>query len=197
MGAGQSGATLVASLLHRLIREIVVIHSVYLGLGSNLGDRAANLRAALAALDALDPAVRVTRVSSVYATAPMYVVDQPEFYNAVCHAQTTLAPLDLLGALKRLERTLGRTPGRRFGPRVVDLDLLLYDDLTLHIPPTDQTGELVVPHQRMLERAFVLVPLAEIAPDLVLPSGQTVAAVARHLDAAGVRRIGPLLRGTD
>jgi 2-amino-4-hydroxy-6-hydroxymethyldihydropteridine diphosphokinase len=159
-------------------------HAVYLGLGGNQGDRAAYLRAAL---EALAPDVRVTRVSSIYETAPLHMIDQPDFYNLVCGGWTELLPAALLHMLKRIERTLGRTPGPRYGPRVIDLDLLLYDDLTL------DSGELTLPHPRMLERAFVLTPLAEIAPDLRHPTtGKTIAALAAAVPAAGVRRIGPL-----
>ncbi len=159
-------------------------HTVYLGLGSNLGDRAANLRAALAALA---PDVRVTAVSSVYETAPLYLLDQPDFLNLACAGATALAPLALLHRLQAIERTLGRAPAPRYGPRVIDLDLLLYDRLTI------ATGELTAPHPRMLERAFVLVPLAEIAASVRHPiAGATFTELAATLDTAGVRRIGPL-----
>jgi len=159
-------------------------HAVFLGLGSNLGDRAAHLRAAL---EALAPLVRVIRVSSVYETAPMYVENQPSFYNLAGGGQTRLPPTDLLCELKQIERALGRAPGPRYGPRVVDLDLLLYDDLVL------TSDALTLPHPRMLERAFVLAPLAEIAPELRHPvAGKTIATLAAALPTAGVRRIGPL-----
>ncbi len=159
-------------------------HTVFLGLGSNLGDRAALLRAAL---EALAPFVRVMRVSSVCETAPMYVENQPSFYNLACRAQTRLPPVALLHELKQIERDLGRAPGPRYGPRVVDLDLLLYDDLVL------ASDALTLPHPRMLERAFVLAPLAEIAPELRHPvARKTIAVLAAALPTAGVRCIGPL-----
>jgi 2-amino-4-hydroxy-6-hydroxymethyldihydropteridine diphosphokinase len=159
-------------------------HTIFLGLGSNLGDRAAHLRAAL---EALAPSVRVIQVSSIYETAPMYVENQPSFYNLACSGQTRLSPLALLHELKQIERVLGRSPGPRYGPRVVDLDLLLYDDLVL------ASDALTLPHPRMLERAFVLVPLAEIAPERRHPvAGKTIAVLAAALPTAGVRRIGPL-----
>ena len=134
---------------------------VYLALGSNLGDRAHNLRRAL---QALGEQLALDAVSPCYETEPAYVLDQPRFYNLACRAQTTLAPLDLLHHLKELETRLGREPTVRFGPRVIDLDILFYDDLVLDTP------ELTLPHPRLQERAFVLVPLADIAPDLVHPT---------------------------
>jgi 2-amino-4-hydroxy-6-hydroxymethyldihydropteridine diphosphokinase len=133
---------------------------VTLALGSNLGDRAENLRRARQAL-ALDFQLRVC--SRVYETEPAYLADQPRFYNQVCQGHTALSPLAVLRRLKALELELGRVPSARFGPRLIDLDLLFYDDLVLDTP------ELTVPHPRLTERAFVLVPLAEIAPDLRHP----------------------------
>lgn len=134
--------------------------TVYLGMGTNLGDRAENLRRALRALE---PDFAVQAVSPVYETEPAYVLDQPRFLNLVCRAQTELAPLAALRRLKTLEAELGRVAGRRFGPRLIDIDLLLYDDQQLDTP------ELTLPHPRMAERAFVLAPLADLAPDLVHP----------------------------
>jgi 2-amino-4-hydroxy-6-hydroxymethyldihydropteridine diphosphokinase len=160
------------------------MHQVYLGLGSNLGDRDANLRLALAALP---PAVRVERVSTVYDTAPLLVTDQPRFHNLVCVGRTALDPLALLCEAKRIERMVGRTPGRRYGPRVVDIDVLLYDDLILETP------ELTVPHPRLEERAFVLAPLAELAPYLRHPRlGLTISQLLEAVIDADVRCIGPL-----
>jgi 2-amino-4-hydroxy-6-hydroxymethyldihydropteridine diphosphokinase len=146
---------------------------VLLALGSNLGDRAANLRRALAALR---PALSVAAVSPCYETEPAYVLNQPRFYNLACRATTSLAPLDLLRFLKNLETELGRQPGARYGPRLIDLDLLFYDDLVLDSP------ELTLPHPRLHERAFVLVPLADIAPDFVHPTlGLTTSALRDKL----------------
>ena len=133
---------------------------VFLGLGSNLGDRLAHLRAAL---KALEPAYHIERLSSVYETAPQLVTDQPAFYNLVCAGRTSLTPADMLRFLKELEARLGRQWRYRYGPREIDLDILLYGDLIM------ETEDLTIPHPRLAERAFVLVPLAEIAPDLLHP----------------------------
>jgi len=161
-------------------------HDAWLGLGANLGDRNVTLRQAVVALQALAPAVRVTAVSSIYDTAPELVTAQPRFHNAACAIETTLAPLALLHALKRIERELGRAPTVRYGPRAIDLDILLYDDLIL------SGDELTIPHPRLAERAFALVPLAEIAPHLVHPAlGETISQLAARYTAADVRRVGP------
>ena len=150
---------------------------IYLALGSNLGDRAANLRAAVARLA---EQVVVERLSSLYETAPAYVLDQPRFLNAALRGRTALAPLDLLAFLKRIERELGRAGGVRFGPRPIDLDILVYDDVAL------DTDALTIPHPRMAERPFVLVPLAEIAPDLRPPGWpRPVGELAREVRGSG------------
>jgi len=135
-------------------------HIVYLALGSNMGNRLANLRAAI---NNLTPQMSVKIKSSVYETPPWGFTAQPEFLNQVIMAETYLQPQALLSHLKRLETALGRTPSFQNGPRLIDMDILFFDDLVLDTPP------LVVPHPRLHERAFVLVPLAEIAPDLVHP----------------------------
>lgn len=131
-----------------------------LGLGGNLGDRAANLSAAVKALEHL-PGTRVTALSSLYETAPVGYADQPDFLNRVAVVETSLSPRALLGSCLGIEAALGRVRGRRFGPRVVDIDLLLYEGVASGDP------ELTLPHPRMMERAFVLVPLAELFPDHV------------------------------
>ncbi len=132
---------------------------VYLGLGSNLGDRDNNLKMALALLS---ERLGIVKVSSIYDTAPVGKVNQPRFLNLACEVHTRLAPAGLLSSVKGIENRLGRM-GRTGEPRTIDIDILLYGDQVLNTP------ELVIPHPRMEERAFVLVPLAEIAPDVKHP----------------------------
>jgi 2-amino-4-hydroxy-6-hydroxymethyldihydropteridine diphosphokinase len=134
---------------------------VYLSLGSNLGDRPANLRDAIAALPAAD--FRVGKVSSFYETEPVDYLDQPWFLNCVVEGETASQPLDLLHALRAIEAQLGSKKAFAKGPRLLDIDILLFGDLSIDTP------ELRVPHPRMLQRKFVLAPLAEIAPELKHP----------------------------
>ncbi|MBD0290198.1 MAG: 2-amino-4-hydroxy-6-hydroxymethyldihydropteridine diphosphokinase [Thermoleophilia bacterium] len=140
----------------------------YIGLGSNLGNRRRYLERALARLDA-EAGIDVVAVSSVRETDPVGYLEQPRFLNAVAALETTLSPRELLDALLGVERSLGRQrAGPRFGPRTIDLDLLLYGDEQV------DEGALTVPHPRLAERRFVLEPLAELAPDLALPDGRRV-----------------------
>jgi len=133
---------------------------VFLGLGTNLGSRAENLTAAREQLTAK---LRVLRASSVYETEPWGFREQPAFLNQVLQAETDLSPARLLRYLKRLEKQLGRAKSFRYGPRLIDIDILFYAQLVIN------TRRLQIPHPRLPERAFVLVPLAEIAPDFVHP----------------------------
>jgi len=161
---------------------------VYLGLGSNLGDRAENLRQGLLLLW---PAIEVEAVSSIYETVPWGLADQPLFLNAVCRGRTDLPPVEVLHDIQQVETALGRHLRlQRWGPRPLDIDILLYDDLVL------ETADLVIPHPLLHERAFVLVPLAEIAPTLRHPRlGKTVAEMLEAVPGReGVSWWGPAKR---
>ncbi len=157
--------------------------TIYLALGSNLGDRSANLRAAITAMP---PGVRVIQESPVYETEPWGLTDQPFFLNMVLKAETSLGPVELLQQLKNLEAGLGRQPSVRWGPRLIDIDILFYADLVLEIKG------LVIPHPHLHERAFVLVPLADLAPDLLHPVFcKSVRDLLAGVDASGVKRYEP------
>jgi 2-amino-4-hydroxy-6-hydroxymethyldihydropteridine diphosphokinase len=134
--------------------------ATYIGLGSNLGDRFANL---FDALGLLINGSMLKTVSSVYRTEPQGYEQQPDFLNCVVEAVTDMEPIDLLKDLKNIERLMGREATFRNGPRLIDLDILLYGDRVI------DTSELIVPHPRLQERAFMLVPLCEIAPEIVHP----------------------------
>ncbi|WP_069384940.1 2-amino-4-hydroxy-6-hydroxymethyldihydropteridine diphosphokinase [Halomonas caseinilytica] len=157
----------------------------WIGLGSNLDAPRSHVERALSELDQL-PLTRRRRASSLYATRPVGPADQPDFINAVAQLETRLSPLALLDQLQALEQRHGRVRERRWGPRTLDLDLLLFDDRRLVTP------RLTLPHPEMVKRAFVLVPLAEIAPALVLPDGRDVATLAADLpDETPPTRVSP------
>jgi 2-amino-4-hydroxy-6-hydroxymethyldihydropteridine diphosphokinase len=152
------------------------MHRAYIGLGANLGDREAALRRALELL-AEEPGIEVTAVSTFRDTAPVGLLDQPRFLNAAARIETELGPRVLLDRLLAVERAMGRTrTGPRFGPRTIDLDLLLYGDSTLAEPG------LTLPHPRLRERAFVLEPLAELDSTLVIPGLGDVKSLLAALD---------------
>ncbi len=157
--------------------------TVYLGLGSNMENRQDNLQKAL---DLLSQRLRVGQVSSIYDTEPVGNVNQSRFLNLVCLVYTTLAPMGLLALAKGIESKLGRVPGKSNAPRPIDIDILFYGDQVMETP------ELVIPHPRLAERAFVLTPLAEIAPDLVHPvGGKTIRELLQGItETQGVLRWG-------
>ncbi|TPI34494.1 2-amino-4-hydroxy-6-hydroxymethyldihydropteridine diphosphokinase [Mesorhizobium sp. B3-2-1] len=156
-------------------------NTVYLSLGGNLGDPAKSMGAALRLLDA-DPDTDVAAVSSLYRTPPWGKLDQPDFLNAAAELSTRLSPRALLDLCLDAERKLKRVREERWGPRLIDIDILVFGDRIIH-----ETG-LEVPHPRMLERAFVLAPLAEIAPDLTV-DGKRVVDRLGSVDAAGIERL--------
>lgn len=156
--------------------------TIYLSLGSNLGDRAANLRAAIDRLGA--PDLRLLRTSPIYETEPMENTNQGWFLNLVVEAETKLFPLQLLARTQKIERALGRVRGVPKGPRTIDIDILLYAAAVVH------TGKLEIPHPRLAERRFVLAPLHDLAPELRHPvTRATVAEMLRAAPPAVVRLI--------
>ncbi|GAB4522785.1 MAG: 2-amino-4-hydroxy-6-hydroxymethyldihydropteridine diphosphokinase [Anaerolineales bacterium] len=168
-------------ILHSPFR--IPLSHVFLSIGSNLGDRAANLQAAI---QALSPWVQVQASSHVYETAPWGYTDQPAFLNMALSGPTHLPPRRLLAVLKGIEMRLGRRSTFRYGPRVIDLDIIFYDDLCLDTPC------LSIPHPRMHQRAFVLVPLCDIAPQWMHPRlHKTVRALRAEISSQEVRMFIP------
>jgi len=152
---------------------------VLLSLGGNVGDRMARLREAVAML-ARHKGIRLTAVSSCYETEPIGIVGQPAFLNMAVEIETALEPLELLNTVKEMERAIGREPAMRWGPRVIDIDIILRGGCVM------ESCLITIPHPSFRQRAFVLTPLAEIAPDAVDPeTGKTVAALAASPEAAG------------
>ena len=156
-------------------------HIVYLALGTNLGDRLANLKQAIASLT---PQMEVKAKSSVYETPPWGYEDQPKFLNQVVKVKTYLEPEALLKHLKRLEVALGRKESFQNGPRLIDIDILFFDDTVVN------TSSLVIPHPRLHERAFVLLPLMDIAPDLVHPvNKKSVSEMVVECDVSAIQLV--------
>jgi 2-amino-4-hydroxy-6-hydroxymethyldihydropteridine diphosphokinase len=158
------------------------MNTAYVALGANLGDPASTVRAAFGALANL-PESRITRCSSLYRTTPVGIAEQPDFINAVVALATTLAPETLLDELLELESRFGRQRAEKNGPRTLDLDLLLYNDIFLDLP------RLTLPHPRLHLRAFVLQPLAEIAPDLQIPGRGGIGAWLPAVANQGIARL--------
>ena len=154
---------------------------IFLALGSNLEDRLVNLE--LAKIE-LSKQVTITKCSGIYETPPWGYLDQPAFLNQVLAAKTTLQPVELLQFIKSIEKNMGRVNTFRNGPRLIDIDILLFGDLVM------ATTDLVIPHPRMLERAFVLIPLAEIASDLLVPgSDLAIREYLKNIDPQGIHII--------
>jgi len=156
-----------------------IVKTIYIGIGSNLGDREQNLHAVREGISAAG--LHIARASSIYETAPRDLPDQPWFLNQVVEAETELLPLQLLGKLQKIEKAMGRRRVVAKGPRVIDLDILLYGRAVI------RHAGLEIPHPRMIERRFVLEPLAELAPDLRLPS--STRPQLRPSDARTVREL--------
>jgi len=151
---------------------------IYLSLGTNLGNRNKNLKQAITLLA---PEIIIGAISPVYETAPIYVENQPKFLNIACEATTKLGSTDLLKKIKAIEKEIEPTPHTHNQPRIIDIDLLFYDNLVITTP------ELTIPHPRIAERAFVLVPLADIAPELIHPSlGVSILALRDRLGDASI-----------
>jgi 2-amino-4-hydroxy-6-hydroxymethyldihydropteridine diphosphokinase len=167
------------------LRKTDAMAVVYLGLGANLGDRMANLGYAV---KRLSEKVAIKEISSIYETEPVGYEDQPFFLNAVLSGEAELGPFGLLDFVKAIEADLGREPNFRNAPRPVDIDILLYSDMII------QTSKLVIPHPGIADRAFILVPLNEIAPEIVHPiNGEKVCNLLAQVDGLeGVRAIGGL-----
>ena len=156
------------------------MHIIYLALGTNLGDRLVNLRAAI---NALPPDINVLAESKIYETPPWGYEDQPTFLNMAVKCETDLDAASLLKRLKQIEVEVGRVESFRWGPRQIDIDILFYDDLIL------ESESLTIPHPRLHERAFVLIPLADIAVDFVHPVlNKTIKELLLNVNQAGIVR---------
>lgn len=146
----------------------------YLGLGSNMGDKEQNIRDALNKLSA-NPRIKLLKLASLYETSPWGNTDQDWFLNTVVEIDTDLSPQELLKVMSQVEEELGRVREQRWGPRTLDLDILLYGEDKVNEP------DLQIPHPRLTQRAFVLVPLAELNPNMTLPDGQSLKALVKKV----------------
>lgn len=162
--------------------ELVQMSKAFVALGSNLQDPFLQVKNAFIALEKL-PKTKLINASSLYITVPIGYSNQPDFINAVAELNTQLSPEILLDALHGIENVAGRERPFPNAPRVLDCDLLLYDNITMH------SAKLTLPHPRMFERAFVLLPLAEIAPDLLLPDGSNVVKLAQQFINQGIQKL--------
>lgn len=161
----------------------MIEHSVYIGLGSNLAEPAKQLVKALRALQSLRQ-TKLVSISSLYASRPMGPQDQPDYVNAVAHLETSLSPIELLDELQHVEQTQGRErKGQRWGARTLDLDILLFGQEVI------ESSRLTVPHYGLREREFVLYPLAEIAPRLVLPGGDKLKNILNNCAMNGLSKL--------
>lgn len=159
------------------------MNTIYLGMGSNIGDKVANLKQGVKELRHAN--IHINAISSLYETAPVGYLDQDNFYNIVLKAQTDKTPEELLVCLKKIENDMGRKKTVRFGPRNIDIDILLYEGVLVN------QENLIIPHERMAERAFVMVPLSEIAPKVIHPILlKSVNEIANDLDQAGIKKLG-------
>lgn len=152
---------------------------VYLSLGGNIGDVEQNLIKALNSLNSND-ACKVLSVSSIYKTNPVGILDQPDFLNISVKLYTKLPPLELLYICKQIENELGRTREIKWGPRIIDIDILIYDNQIVN------SEELTIPHPYLMDRAFVLIPLAEIEPDLIMPDSTKAKDAAKLVGSQGI-----------
>jgi 2-amino-4-hydroxy-6-hydroxymethyldihydropteridine diphosphokinase len=156
------------------------VAQVLLGLGGNVGDPAGTIDAALARLD--ERGLRIVARSALYRTPPWGPVAQPDFVNLCARAETRLSPREVLAVTRATEAELGRERSQRWGPRTIDIDILAYDDLRVAEP------DLEIPHPRLTERAFVLVPLRDVAPDWII-EGRSIRDWAATIDAGGIERL--------
>lgn len=155
---------------------------ILIGLGSNIGERDQNLRHALGMLEA-DSSIRIEKVSSIYETAPFGVMDQDDFLNMVVAVKTKLSPEKLLQKCLAVESAMGRVRSRHWGPRIIDLDLLIYDALQM------QTDHLTLPHPGIGKRAFVMIPMRDVAVDVLLPGGLTIDSLLAGLTESGRQEV--------